>query len=70
MVKDSSGRVLMNTDEIVRRWTKYCSELYQVQLNKDIREQVIKELRKITPPREAADMDICWKRKSEKLCNA
>lgn len=58
MVKDSLGRVLMNTDEIVQRWTEYCSELYQVQLNKDVREQVIKELGTITPPREDADMDI------------
>ena len=58
MVKDSLGRVLMNTDEIVQRWTEYCSELYQVQLNKDVREQVIKELGTITPPREDEDMDI------------
>src|SRR6218665_2380638 len=58
MVKDSLARVLMNTDEIVQRWTEYCSELYQVQLNKDVREQVIKELGTITPPREDEDMDI------------
>src|SRR6218665_1883249 len=50
--------VLINTEEIVQRWTEFCSKLYQVQLNKDVREQVIKELGTITPPREDTDMDI------------
>jgi len=57
-IKDVNGKVLMNTEEIVQRWTEYCSGLYQTQLDQDTARQVIKELTEIAPPREDRDNDI------------
>ncbi len=40
----------MNQTEIMQRWTTYCGELYQEQVDEGAREKLIKELNEISPP--------------------
>src|SRR3984885_13144471 len=51
-IKNETGKVLMNTEDIIQRWTDYCSELYKGQLDENIVREVIAELKEITPPTE------------------
>ena len=42
----------MNKLDIVKRWTHYCSSLYQAKMDQKIKAQVIEELQEVSPPDE------------------
>ena len=57
-IKDKNGTMLLEKDEIRRRWTEYCSELYE---NHEDHEDYVKELESIAPPpREDEDETILY----------
>ena len=37
-IKNEEGRTLVNKEDIVQRWTTYCSELYKEQLDENTAE--------------------------------
>jgi hypothetical protein len=57
-IQDSNGAILMEKEDIMQRWTTYCSELYEDNLDKDISDQVIEELAAISPPGYESTTDI------------
>ena len=57
-IKDSSGKLLSTKDEVIGRWTEYCSELYK---GKQDCSTTVAELISIAPPlREEGEMDILF----------
>src|SRR6218665_254094 len=48
----------MNKEDIVQRWTTYCSELYKEQLDKNTTTEVIAELKDITPMSKEREEEI------------
>ena len=50
----------MNKEDIIQRWTTYCSELYKEQLDESTVKEMIAELKDITPRREKRRY---WKRR-------
>src|SRR6218665_4052132 len=57
-IKNEEGRTLMNKEDIVQRWTTYCSELYKEQLDENTAEEVVAELKDITPMGEEREEEI------------
>jgi hypothetical protein len=57
-IQDSNGAILMEKEDIMQRWTTYCSELYEDNLDKDISDQVIEELAAISPPGYESTTDL------------
>lgn len=57
-IKDDNGTVLMEKSQILQRWTKYCSALYEEQLDHDTAAETIKELEAISPPVVTSEDDI------------
>ena len=51
-IKDENGKTLMNKSDIVKRWTRYCSSLYQTNMDQDLKAQVIEESQEISSPNE------------------
>jgi len=43
-IRDSNGKLLVNTTDIIQRWTTYCSELYMAQLDHKVSNDLVKEL--------------------------
>ena len=44
-----NGKLLVNTTDIIQRWTTYCSELYMAQLDQKVSNDLVKELKDISP---------------------
>src|SRR6218665_1621161 len=57
-IKNEEGTTLVNKEDIVQRWTTYCSELYKEQLDESSAEEVIAELKDITPMGEEREEEI------------
>ena len=49
-IRDSNGKLLVNTTDIIQRSTTYCSELYMAQLDQKVSNDLVKELKDISPP--------------------
>jgi len=57
-IKDNSGKLLSTKDEVIGRWTEYCSELYK---GKQDCSTTVTDLISIAPPlREDGEMDILF----------
>ena len=54
-VKNKNGKTLQSKEEVMERWTEYCSELYK---DKDGTSPVVAELEKIAPPPQQGDDPI------------
>jgi len=57
-IRDSNGKLLVNITDIIQRWTTYCSELYMAQLDQKVSNDLVKELKDISPPLADSQGDI------------
>ncbi|CAF1527450.1 unnamed protein product [Adineta ricciae] len=57
VIRNAEGEMLQSKDEITKRWTQYCSNLYKDHGGGN---EVIKELEEITPPNDEDPQDILY----------
>jgi len=61
-IRDSNGKLLVNTTDIIQRWTTYCSKLYMVQPDQKVSNDLVKKLKDISPPLADSKGDILVKK--------
>ena len=49
-VRRETGEVLTERNEILNRWSEYCSKLYEENADQKITEELVTSLRSISPP--------------------
>jgi len=47
-IRDSNGKLLVNTTDIIQRWTTYCSKLYMAQHDQKVSKDLVKKLKNIS----------------------
>ena len=57
-IRDSNGKLLVNTTDIIQRWTTYCSKLYIAQLDQKVSNDLVNRLKDISPPLADSQGDI------------
>lgn len=57
-IKDDNNKIVVNKKEVLQRWTRYCNDLYNEQLDPKVAEMLIQELKDISPPNIENESDI------------